>query len=204
MEWCAGAASIFLRLILCQLLHLILFSPILWKGQWHPTPVLLPGKSHGWRSLVVCILKVVFVSFLAPLHSVSYTAARLSPLNAMLLISLLFSVPNSIFLFHSKQRSLSKPLLIWGLLWPYWLKKFCLLNFYPSITHPFYPFYNLFLCIIVIFSPCVISLCMLFILVCVIKSRLSNICWINNQFLVMCRLFLPPLYRRGKKKVQTG
>ena len=25
------------------------------KGrQWHPTPVLLPGKSHGWRSLVGC------------------------------------------------------------------------------------------------------------------------------------------------------
>ena len=23
-------------------------------GQWHPTPVLLPGKSHGWRSLVGC------------------------------------------------------------------------------------------------------------------------------------------------------
>ena len=23
-----------------------------WKRQWHPTPVLLPGKSHGWRSLV--------------------------------------------------------------------------------------------------------------------------------------------------------
>ena len=23
-----------------------------WRGQWHPTPVLLPGKSHGWRSLV--------------------------------------------------------------------------------------------------------------------------------------------------------
>ena len=20
--------------------------------QWHPTPVLLPGKSHGWRSMV--------------------------------------------------------------------------------------------------------------------------------------------------------
>ena len=27
---------------------------ILWKRQWHPTPVLLPGKSHGWRSLVGC------------------------------------------------------------------------------------------------------------------------------------------------------
>ena len=23
--------------------------------QWHPTPVLLPGISHGWRSLVDCI-----------------------------------------------------------------------------------------------------------------------------------------------------
>ena len=24
------------------------------KGNWHPTPVLLPGKSYGWRSLVGC------------------------------------------------------------------------------------------------------------------------------------------------------
>ena len=23
-----------------------------WRRQWHPTPVLLLGKSHGWRSLV--------------------------------------------------------------------------------------------------------------------------------------------------------
>ena len=23
-----------------------------WRRQWHPTPVLLPGKSHGWKSLV--------------------------------------------------------------------------------------------------------------------------------------------------------
>ena len=23
------------------------------RRQWHPTPVLLPGKSHGWRSLVL-------------------------------------------------------------------------------------------------------------------------------------------------------
>ena len=22
------------------------------KAKWHPTPVLLPGESHGWRSLV--------------------------------------------------------------------------------------------------------------------------------------------------------
>ena len=26
------------------------------RRQWHPTPVLLPGKSHGWRSLVGCRL----------------------------------------------------------------------------------------------------------------------------------------------------
>ena len=24
------------------------------RKQWHPTPVLLPGKSHGWRSLEGC------------------------------------------------------------------------------------------------------------------------------------------------------
>ena len=25
-----------------------------WTRRWHSTPVLLPGKSHGWRSLVGC------------------------------------------------------------------------------------------------------------------------------------------------------
>ena len=25
-----------------------------WRRQWHPTPALLPGKLHGWRSLVGC------------------------------------------------------------------------------------------------------------------------------------------------------
>ena len=30
--------------------HLIFF----WRRQWHPTPVLLPGKSHGQRSLIDC------------------------------------------------------------------------------------------------------------------------------------------------------
>ena len=25
-----------------------------WRRQWHPTPVLLPGESHGGRSLVGC------------------------------------------------------------------------------------------------------------------------------------------------------
>ena len=27
-------------------------SVIAWRRQWHPTPVLLPGKSHGRKSLV--------------------------------------------------------------------------------------------------------------------------------------------------------
>ena len=26
----------------------------IWRRQWQPTPVLLPRKSHGWRSLVGC------------------------------------------------------------------------------------------------------------------------------------------------------
>ena len=31
---------------------LLISSEMLQRKQWHPTPVLLPGKSHGWRSLV--------------------------------------------------------------------------------------------------------------------------------------------------------
>ena len=31
-----------------------IYSPLPWRRQWHPTPVLLPGKSHGWRSLIGC------------------------------------------------------------------------------------------------------------------------------------------------------
>ena len=34
--------------------YLNISSIKLWRRQWHPTPVLLPRKSHGWRSLVGC------------------------------------------------------------------------------------------------------------------------------------------------------
>ena len=42
--------------------NLVLMLPFLYllsiftfrRRQWHPTPVLSPGKSHGWRSLVGC------------------------------------------------------------------------------------------------------------------------------------------------------
>ena len=27
---------------------------MIWRRQWQPTPVLLPGKSHGWKSLMGC------------------------------------------------------------------------------------------------------------------------------------------------------
>ena len=30
-------------------------ASIIWRRQWHPTPVLLPGKSHGQRSLVAAV-----------------------------------------------------------------------------------------------------------------------------------------------------
>ena len=35
-----------------SLLFNMLSRLVIWRRQWHPTPVLLPGKSHGWRSLV--------------------------------------------------------------------------------------------------------------------------------------------------------
>ena len=30
------------------------YESYVWRRWWHPTPVLLPGKSHGWRGLVGC------------------------------------------------------------------------------------------------------------------------------------------------------
>ena len=30
------------------------YAEYIWKRQWHPTPVVLPGKSHGRRSLEGC------------------------------------------------------------------------------------------------------------------------------------------------------
>ena len=39
----------------CSNYHTIaLISHASRRKQWHPTPVLLPGKSNGWRSLVGC------------------------------------------------------------------------------------------------------------------------------------------------------
>ena len=35
-------------------LTLVRIAIIKWRRQWHPIPVLLPGKSHGQRSLVGC------------------------------------------------------------------------------------------------------------------------------------------------------
>ena len=37
-----------------QLNHLLRFGSKGRRRQWHPTPVLLPGKSHGWKSPVGC------------------------------------------------------------------------------------------------------------------------------------------------------
>ena len=37
-----------------HLILILLRIPYKRRRQWHPTPVLLPGKSHGWRSLEGC------------------------------------------------------------------------------------------------------------------------------------------------------
>ena len=38
----------------CWDMYLLVIIHVDWRRQWHPTPVLLPGKSHGWRNLVGC------------------------------------------------------------------------------------------------------------------------------------------------------
>ena len=42
--------------LLCENLKAYMYMCVCmcWRRQWQPTPVLLPGKSHGWRSLVGC------------------------------------------------------------------------------------------------------------------------------------------------------
>ena len=48
---------------------LLVSRPHQGRRQWHPTPVLLPGEFHGWRSLV---------SMGCPVHGVSKSQTRLS------------------------------------------------------------------------------------------------------------------------------
>ena len=41
--------------LMLKLQYFVYTSALLYRRrQWHPTPVLLPGKSHGWRNLVGC------------------------------------------------------------------------------------------------------------------------------------------------------
>ena len=52
--WDPGACLLLFGLLSCVSSSCVLqgiCKPLL---QWYPTPVLLPGKSHGWRSLVGC------------------------------------------------------------------------------------------------------------------------------------------------------
>ena len=67
---CSSSVGVFLFLWLSTWRHLIFHLSnqmvavtfclywtcicMLRRRWWHPTPVLLPGKSHGWRSLVSC------------------------------------------------------------------------------------------------------------------------------------------------------
>ena len=50
-------------------LVLMSVSHISWRRQWHPTPVLLPGKSHGWRNLVGCQTRLSEFAFTFHFHA---------------------------------------------------------------------------------------------------------------------------------------
>ena len=49
---CACSAGGRARISCVSLVSIIHYDK--WRRQWHPTPVFLHGKSHGWRSLVGC------------------------------------------------------------------------------------------------------------------------------------------------------
>ena len=52
MEW--GAIAFSESNVLGLKFSVLLLYSTSWRRQWQPTSVLLPGKSHGWRSLVGC------------------------------------------------------------------------------------------------------------------------------------------------------
>ena len=47
-----NSLNIFTIITLNTLLHILLISTSLWRRKWQPTPIFLPGESHGQRSLV--------------------------------------------------------------------------------------------------------------------------------------------------------
>ena len=55
MDLCCDTHIYYRLLDYCGMYIFITYQyHLLWRRQWHPTPVLLPGKSHGWSSLVGC------------------------------------------------------------------------------------------------------------------------------------------------------
>ena len=52
--WKVISASLCLWSIVCESALLESLRMLAQRRQWHPTPALLPGKSHGQRSLVGC------------------------------------------------------------------------------------------------------------------------------------------------------
>ena len=53
-RWCRGLNCLKSRIFFFLLHNLAVCRSGEWRRQWRPTPVLLPGKSRGWRSRVGC------------------------------------------------------------------------------------------------------------------------------------------------------
>ena len=92
------------------------------KRRWHPTPVLVPGKSHGWRSLVGCSPRGRYPPKLMSIESVM-PSSHLILCHTLLLLP---PIPPSIRVFSNESTLFMR--------WPkYWSFSFSIIH---SKEHP--------------------------------------------------------------------
>ena len=126
----------------CQLSYQHRF--VFWRRQWHPTPELLPGKSHGQRSLVGCSPWGREESNMTERLPFHFSLSCIGEGNGTPLQCSWLENPRdggawwaAVQGNQTRMKRLSSSILLFGLLW-YSQRIFILNNFYPKINRSYF------------------------------------------------------------------